>query len=224
MKKKIVINLLIFILPWSLRRLILNRLLGYQIHSSAFISRFSIIAPEFLEMDKHAKIGAFNVAIHLTKFVMGDSAVIGRSNWISGFQKGSKNHFAHAVDRDPSLIMGEHSAITKKHIIDCTDKISIGKFSTIAGYHSQFLTHSIDYELSRQDCHPIAIGEYSIVGTGSVFLPGSALPSYSICGAGSVVNKVHTVEYSLYAGTPAGLKKQLNKDAKYFIRDKRYVD
>ena len=66
--------------------------------------------------------------------------------------------------------MGESAAITKNHHIDCTNTIEIGAFSTVAGYQTQFLTHSIDVLENRQHSAPIRIGPYTFVGTNSVVL------------------------------------------------------
>ena len=74
-------------------------------------------------------------------------------------------HFRHRTRRDPTLSLGAHAAITKKHIIDCTDRIDIGAFTTLAGYHSQLITHGINVVDSQQDCKPIRIGAYCLVGT-----------------------------------------------------------
>jgi acetyltransferase-like isoleucine patch superfamily enzyme len=221
--KRIIIFLFLSPFPWVVRRFILQKLFGYQIHPTAFISRFALISPNILKMAENSKIGAFTVAIHLDQLDLHKQSSISRSNWISGFPKGSKKHFIHVTERDPSMTLGEHSAITKKHIIDCTHTITIGRYTTIAGYQSQFLTHSIDYLESRQDCSTITIGDYCLVGTGSIFLPGSSLPDYSICGAGSVVNKSFTEAYALYAGSPAVFKKSLKTEAKYFLRKTGYI-
>lgn len=224
MAKKTLFYLLIFIFPWSFRRFLLEKMFKYQIDKKAYISRYALIIPQYLKMEENSSISAFTVAIHIENLVLGKNSLISRSNWISGFPKKSKQHFEHIKDRDPSLILGDESAITKHHIMDCTDKITIGKFSTIAGYRSQFLTHSIDYVESKQSCAPITIGDYCIVGTNSIFLPNSVLPSFSICGAKSVVNKKFDEEYCLYAGTPGKKVKELNKDSKYFNRKMGYVN
>ncbi len=200
------------------------KVFGYKLHRSSFISRFALINPRYLEMKENSKVAAFSVAIHLDQLIMHEFSSIGRSNWISGFPLGSKKHFLHIENRKPYLIIGKHSAITKKHIIDCTHTIVIGDYTTIAGYQSQFLTHSIDYRECRQDCMPITIGDYCLVGTSSIFLPGSSLPSYSICGAGSVMNKIFVEEYHLYAGIPATLKTTLEKNSKYFLRENGFVN
>ena len=132
-------------------------------------------------------------------------------------------YFAHQINRDSQLIIGEHSAITKQHHIDCTSSITIGKFTTIAGYDSQLLTHSIDIFENRQDSHPIEIGDYCFVGTNVIILGGSKLPNYTVLGAKSLLNKQYTDTHALYGGVPAKKIRAITQDAKYFLREKGFV-
>jgi acetyltransferase-like isoleucine patch superfamily enzyme len=120
-------------------------------------------------------------------------------------------------------MMHEGAAITKHHHIDCTSPVSIGKFTTIAGYYSQLLTHSIDIIESRQDSHPISIGDYCFVSTNVVILGGAQLPDYSVLGAKSLLNKKLNQPYALYAGQPAVFVKTIDKEAKYFTRTEPFV-
>lgn len=141
-------------------------------------------------MEEGASIGAFNIAVHLDRIHLGKSSTIGRSNWITGFPTGTgSRHFAHDKERISELIIGKESAITKNHHIDCTNRIKIGDFVTIAGYRSQFLTHSIDVYKNRQDSHPITIDDYCFVSTSVVILGGATLPAYSVLAAGAVLAK-----------------------------------
>lgn len=155
---------------------------------------------------------------------LGKNATIARSNWITGFSTGTTSkHFAHQKNRKSELILGDESAITKKHHLDCTNSIIIGKYTTIAGYNSQFLTHSIDIYEGRQDSHPIEIGDYCFVSTRVITLGGSKLPNNSLLAAGAVLNKKFEDEYQLYAGIPAVPRKELPHDAKYFNREVGFV-
>jgi acetyltransferase-like isoleucine patch superfamily enzyme len=124
----------------------------------------------------------------------------------------------------PRLVVGEGAAITKNHHIDCTSEVSIGKYTTLAGYNSQILSHSIDLKECRQDSKPIKIGDYCLVGTNVVVLGGAELPSYSVLAAKSLLNKRQTEEWSLYAGVPAQKKAEIPKSAKYFSRTNSFVD
>ena len=221
---KNILKLILIPFPWLLKRFLLHQLFGYQIHKTARIG-FSWIYPDQLIMDENSKIGHFNVAIHLNKIHLMNGAKIGRSNWITGFSlKGDKKHFAHQINRKPQLVLGDHSAITKQHHFDCTNQINIGKYTTIAGYQSQFLTHSINIEMNLQDSLPIIIGDYCFVGTNVVVLGGAVLPSYSILGAKSLLIKEQQNQYYLYGGVPAVAIKPIDQSALYFKRTIGFVN
>ena len=219
--QKLIYALLIFV-PWKIRRLGLNKLLGYQISPSAKIG-FSWVMPNELLMAGDTKIGALTVCKGISKLEMRESSSIGRLNWITGQPLDDKRHFHHEIGRNPSLVLGRHAAITNRHILDCTSRITIGAFSTLAGFRSQILTHSIDVNKSRQRSSEVAIGEYCFLGTGCILLAGSSLPSFCVLGAGSVMTKAFTEQYTLYAGVPAVPVKALAQTAKYFNREEGYV-
>lgn len=215
------IKLLTVLSPWPLKRLLLQRVFGFRLAPTARIG-LSWIFPAELEMAAGTRIGHLNVAVHLGAIRMGEESTISRGNWITGFPKGGARHFLHQPDREPVLVMGEHSAITKDHHIDCTNRIEIGPFTTIAGYKSQLLTHSINVQENRQDSAPIRIGSHCFVGTDVVILGGAILPDRSVLGAKSLLNKAFTERGMLYAGVPA--KPVAPVDGKYFTRTTGFVD
>ncbi len=217
------IKAIICLCPWIFKRRILNRFWGYQLHPSSKIG-FSWVYPRHLTMAKGSKINHFNVAIHLDEILMEAESVIERGNWITGFPSGLKSaHFAHQPKRVSRLRMGSHSAITKNHHLDCTNEIQIGSHATIAGYGSQFLTHSIDLQENRQDSRLIQIGDYCFIGTDVVVLGGAILPSHSVLAAKSLLNKAYSDDWHLYAGVPAIPKGEIPKSAKYFTRKEGFV-
>lgn len=219
---KVLLRFFVVLMPWVVRRRILELCFGYSIHPTARIG-WSWIFPEELVMGEGARIGHLNVAIHLARVELGAHASIGRSNWISGFPRGDARHFNHCMQREPMLILGEHSAVTKNHHLDCTARIEVGRFTTVAGYSSQFLTHSIDLEANRQDCAPIMIGEYCFLGTNVVVLGGSRLPDRSVLGAKALLNKAHLEPAHVYAGVPARAIRVVPSDAGYFRRTSGFV-
>lgn len=216
-------KIFILFMPMPLKRFFMNKLLSYKIHKTARIG-FSWVYPRKLEMGAYSKIGHFNIAVHLDCIYLGDNSSISRSNWITGFSSYTKSkHFQHQKERKSELVIGKHSAITKKHHIDCTNTIKIGNFVTIAGYSSQLLTHSINIEKNIQDSYPINIGDYCFIGTSSTILGGANLPDYCVLGAKSLLNKSFSANYCLYAGVPSKMVKKLSKDYQYFLREKGYV-
>lgn len=220
---KTLFRLLLLFLPWPIRRVLLTRLYGYQIHPSARIG-LAYIYPEKMTLSEGSRIGHLTVCKGLHRLTLGRHARIGRGNWITGYPRDGRRHFTHLTDRDPSLNIGDHAAMTNRHLIDCTDRVEIGAYSTVAGFQSQFLTHSIDLETNRQHARPIVIGLSCFVGTNCVVLGGSKLPAQSVLGAKALLNKSYEQEGFLYAGVPAAPVKPLPKDWKYFHRETGFVD
>jgi acetyltransferase-like isoleucine patch superfamily enzyme len=219
-----VLKALTLLLPWPLRRVILNSMFGYKIHRDSYIG-FAWIFPKQLVMDAKSKIGHLTMCREIDLLQLGAHASIGRLNWITGFPSGSSSkHFAHQTERSSSLILGDHASITHRHMVDCTNTVSIGAFSTFAGFRSQILTHSIDLANCRQSSAPISVGKYCFVGTDCVLLGGSTLPENSVLGAKSLLNKQYSDTFWLYAGTPAKPVKPLGADLAYFSRTDGFVE
>lgn len=210
------------LLPWSMRRRLLERRFGFAIHPTSRIG-FAWILPSRLVMEEHSRIGNLTVCKGLDLLHVGAHAVIGQLNWITGFPLGTSRHFAHQAERRPELIVERHAGISSRHFIDCTSRIRIGAYATIGGFRSQLLTHSIDLDAGRQSSEPIDIGEYCFVGTEAVILGGSSLPHHSVLAAKSLLNKKWEAPFQLYGGVPAKPLKQLSEDMEYFRRAEGFV-
>ena len=219
---KTVLRLISFLLPWELRRSFLEKQFGFQIHPTARVG-LAWIFPKALIMEEGSSIGTATVCKNIELLHLKAHATIGRGNWITGFPLGPSRHFSHQTERHPELILGEHSAITNRHLIDCTNSVTIGRFTTFAGFHSQIISHSIDIEENRQSSKPVRVGDYCFVGTNCVLLGGSALPDFCVLGAKSLLNKSFTETYHLYCGVPARPIKALSRDCKYFQRTEGFV-
>ena len=221
---RLVISLGTTLLPWFLRRSLLQFFLGYELHPTSRIG-IALVIPKKLRMQAGSKIKALTVCKSLEKLEIGENSSIGRQNLITGHlpSKAKSSSFQEEHDRKSSLTLGKHTAITNRHFIDCTNKVSIGDYSIVAGYSSQILTHSVDFERSIQKSNAVEIGDYCFVGTDSTLLPGSKLPNFSILGAKGLLSKKYSKSYCLYAGVPARTVKELSKDLKYFNRKVGYV-
>lgn len=217
------LRILVVLLPWRLKRFMLVRVFGYEIHPTARIG-LAWVFPRHLSMGPHSRIDHLNVAIYLDRIRIGQNSSVGRRNWITGFPTQTvSEHFAHQPDRVPELVIGDHAAVTKNHHLDCTHALHIGDFSTVAGYHSQFLTHSIDLEKNRQSSAPIKIGNHCFVGTKVVVLGGASLPDRSVLGACALLTTDQKQSDHLYTGIPATPTKKLSDDLAYFHRTTGYV-
>jgi acetyltransferase-like isoleucine patch superfamily enzyme len=226
MKKLLMI--LSFLLPWKVRRDFLQKQFGYTIDPTARIG-LAWVFPDRLILEAHTSIGHLTVCKNISLLHLREHALIGRGNWITGFPLPRRQsavaiaHFASETERRPELIVGEHSAITHRHLIDCTNTITIGRFTTVAGFQSQILTHSIDLELNTQASAPVRIGDYCFLGTNCVLLAGSVLPDYCVLGAKSLLNKAFAETHQLYGGVPAKALQSLPADYAYFQRTNGFV-
>ncbi len=144
-------------------------------------------------------------------------ATISHLNWFTAFPT-SRSDFFCGIRRSATIRLGPHAAITSRHLVDCTDAVTIGEYALVAGYRSQILTHSIDLGENRQDCAPIDIGSYSFIGSGTIILKGASVPEKSIVGAGSVYRSRFVESHWLYSGVPAVPVKQLDKATAFFLR------
>jgi hypothetical protein len=217
-----IVYVISLLLPWTLRRRLLEKYFRYEVHPTSRVG-IAWVLPNRMTLEAHSRIGHFTVCKGLDLLWLKEHSSLGKGNWVTGFPLGEHMHFKHQTDRIPQLIMEVHSAITNRHIIDCTNTVRIGKYSTFAGFRSQILTHSIDLENCRQSSEPVTIGDYCFIGTDCVLLGGCHLPSYSVLGAKSLLNRRYQQEYVLYAGVPAKPVGELDKTHGYFTRTNGYV-
>ena len=211
-----------FLLPWHLRRRWLAMWFGYDIHPTSRIG-YSLVLPAHLVLAEGSRIGHMTVCRRLDLIELGPYSIIGQWNWITGTPEGDQQYYQQISDRRAQLVMGPHSAITSRHYIDCVESVTIGTYATVAGMRSQFFTHSLDLEQSRQSAKPITIGAYTMIGTGSILLPGASVPDRAVLGAGSVVTGALTEPLHLYAGVPAKPIRKLSPTLKYFSRTHGHI-
>jgi acetyltransferase-like isoleucine patch superfamily enzyme len=192
------------------------RLFSWNIAEDARIG-IAAISARRLVLGPGSKIGHFTVCRGLENLHLESGALIGKGNWITAHPL-TRPGFDDA--RMPELVLEREAAITGQHIIDCTDRVHLGQFSTLAGWQTQVLTHAIDVGTNRQSCRPILIGEYSFVGTRAVLLPGAHVPPRSVVAAGAVVSDELEEELVIYAGVPARRIKALTGKEHYFSRSR----
>jgi len=174
-------------------------------------------------MGRGATIGHLTVCKGLDLVELHDYASLGPMNWITGTPSSDPRHYTRMPDRRPSLVIGRHAAVTGRHYFDCTDSVTVGPFSTVAGIRSQFWTHGLDISGGYQAANPISIGSYCMVGTGVVCLGGSEIPDRCIVAAGAVVVGRLREPLKSYAGAPARPVGDVSPDAAYFHRTTGYV-
>lgn len=215
---------ILVLLPWALRRRLLVWCFGYRLDPSSRIG-FSWVFPDHLEMGPGAWIGHLNMVKGMATMRMAAGSNIGKLNWITGEPKRGGRHFSDEPDRHPALLMDEGASITGRHFIDCSNTLSIGAFTIVAGNRSQIYTHAVDLEHSRQASQPVTIGHHCFIGAGAVILPGAKVPDCSVVGAMSLARGDLGEPYGLYAGVPARLVKRFDPEkTKFFSRTRSWVD
>jgi acetyltransferase-like isoleucine patch superfamily enzyme len=212
---KAVCQVLALILPWSLRRPLLNLLPGFAFARGSRLGWCLILAERAI-LARGARIGNFTIVNPIGLLQLNEMASIGKGNRIVGAQRAET--YRRETGRISALVMGRHAGITRDHLIDCTNTVTLGAFALVAGWGSQFLTHGPDFAKSRQVSGPITIGEYTFVGTGCIILKGAEVPARSIVAAGSVIIGRLTEELQIYAGNPARAVKALPPDTAFFHR------
>jgi len=220
---RIFFRLLITVLPWALKRRVLVRLYGYDIHPLSYIG-LSWVYPGRLILGADARISHFSFFRDIEEVRLLCGSQVGSLVFVTGFPKDIGKHYCNEKDRVTLLKIGRESHITSRHLIDCTNKVEIGDFTTIAGYRTQILTHAIDLNVPMQKSAPVKIGNFCFISTATVILPGVEIPDFCVVAAGSVVTKSVPNSYGIYAGVPARLVKSLEKDCGYFIRKAGRVD
>lgn len=215
------IQLVAFLLPWHLRRLVYLLVIpGWQISASAKISRFSIILSKRLRMEDASSIKPFVYLGSMKSVFLSPGSSVGMLNWISGSYPSPKS-FGYLRG---CLRLGRASAITSMHRVDCSGGFCIGAMSILAGYFSQVLTHGVDLYVSRQVFSPVRIGKYCFVGTRATILPGTSMHDCSALGASSLLLGGKEIKsFTLWAGVPAKFKKNLPPHAAFFTRQHGYV-
>lgn len=202
------------------RSLLARWLLRARVGSRASIG-IALIDANQITLSEGSKIGHFSIIRNIDEVLLEDGARIGTFNWIFGAR--GCNHFLNKSSRISALILRRGASVTSRHILDCTDTIEIGEFTTVAGYRSQILTHSIDILQNTQVCDSVKIGSYSFIGTGCVILKGARFPPNSVLGAGSVFSGSPIEEFVLYSGVPAVEVKKIPETARYMSRTQARV-
>ncbi len=204
-------------LPWPVKRLVYVHLYRWDVDPSAYVG-CSIVRCEMVILRSRSRIGHLNVIRNCELLELDADAEIGFLNWVNGWPLSRTALYLEEVNRSPAFHMGQHSSITMMHMIDCTDEVRIGPFSTLAGCQSTIFTHSVDLERSRQSCAPIQLGAFTFVGTNCTLLPGASLPDHAVLGAKSLLRSALEDSYTLYGGVPAMRIKSLSPETAYFTR------
>jgi acetyltransferase-like isoleucine patch superfamily enzyme len=203
------------------RATLYRMLCRYSIAHDATIG-LSLISASRVDIASRCRVGHFSFVRNVEHLSLASECRIGTFNWIFGMLPSSR-HFAEETDRVSALVMHQGSSITSRHIVDCTNTVTIGAFSTVAGFYSQILTHGIDIGNNRQVSSPVTVGKHAMIGTRAVILKGAHVPDRAVVGAGSVFRGTPDSTGGLWSGVPARRVLDLDQSSPYFTRRDGHV-
>lgn len=231
-KSRLLLLAVCAVLPSFLKRPIYRLFFGYKIGKRVRIG-LSIIDAGECRIDDDVQIGHFNVVTRVHKLVIKDHVRIGHLNIIRGGASVSLGRYCEIMRMneinsipdpdvvnkiDPVFLLGDGSIVTTGHKIDFTDRVEIGRRVILGGRNSSLWTHN------RQRTLPITIGSLVYMGSEIRMAPGSAIPSRSIVGIGSVITAALAEEGKLIAGVPAKTIKELSQEDQFLIERKTRPD
>jgi acetyltransferase-like isoleucine patch superfamily enzyme len=191
------------LLPPSILKNRLLRLLGHAVHRTAIIKPIVILGETKIEAASSSTIGTLSV-LRNVRVLLGQHSTIGQLNWISAAPFLVENSRCMSAGR---LELGEHAAIMNRHYIDASGGVLLGSYSIVAGVRSTFMTHGIDVADNVLDTNSIEIGKYAMVGGNCNLVLGASVPSHSVVAMGSTVVRGLTEAHGFYAGVPAKFRK-----------------
>lgn len=197
------LHTLVWLLPASRTKNRLLRRFGHVIAADAVLGSCLVLSLGHLDAAAHAVVASGNFVRGLRELVVGEHAAVGPWNILTAHPA-----FQHAGENG-ELWVGAHAVITSRHSIDCSGRVVLGAFSSVAGHDTQMLTHQVDFSVPVQTCAVIEIGDHSFVGTRCTVLSGARLPDRSVLAAGSLLRPGPAEGAGLYAGSPARLKQAL---------------
>lgn len=148
-------------------------------------------------------------------------ASIGELNWITSGNTDPR--YFQGFYRRPELNLGGEPSITSRHMLDCTDRIDVGRFTTLAGCCGTLLTHGIDHRTAKQTCRPIESGDLCLLGSNVVVSMGVKVADRTVTGAGSIMASPLEEELGLWVGALARPVRDLTGGEAYFIRQSGHV-
>ena len=202
---KIFLVTLVGLFPSSKAKIYLLRRLGWEIGEGVRIGSIFLQRVNPVSLGKNTIIQSMSMYRDCT-LVTGSNSGIGSWNWVS-----SAVPLKISPNYKGKLEIGNSSFIHSRNYFDVTGGVKVGNFSSVAGVRSTFLTHQTDTQTNFKVCYPITVGDYSMICSNSIIVPGGTkIGDRSVIAMGSVVKSGQYEDDSLYAGNPAVFKKRTN--------------
>jgi len=219
-KFRLAMLLLAAILPGPLKRCIYRWIFGYRIGRDVRIG-FALLDCLHLSIGDHSSISHGVLFLRCGDARIGAHVNIGPCNIFRGGESIELGDYCQLLrlnainaipDNDcvnaPQSIfrLGYGSVITAEHRIDFTDRVTIGRCTTIAGRNSSVWTHN------RRVGSSVLIGDFCYVGSEVRIAPGVHIGDCCIAGLGAVVTRGSVESNWLIGGVPARPIRQLRTE------------
>jgi len=222
MKRKLRLATLLMaaFLPGPLKRSFYRWVFGYQIGRKVRIG-LALLDCAQLSVGDHSSISHGVLFLRCGNVRIGAHVNIGPCNIFRGGESIELNDYCQLLrlnainaipDNDcvnsPQAIfaLGYGSVITAEHRIDFTDRVTIGRCTTIAGRNSSIWTHN------RRAGRPVLIGDFCYVGSEVRVAPGVRVGDCCVVGLGAVVTRGNVESQWLIGGVPARPLRRLNRE------------
>lgn len=229
---RLAFSVLFGFLPSPLAAMCYRLFFGYKI-GKRFRIGFSALNVSDCEIGEDVSIGHLNLLIGTKTLFIGEHTRIGHLNILRGGDEIRIGRYCDILRQneinsipepdvvneiDPRFIMGDGSMIGASHKIDFTDRVEFGRRVILGGRNSSIWTHN------RQMTLPVAIGDYSYIGSEIRIAPGGSIPARCIVGIGTVVTKRFETENTLIAGVPAVIVKDLGDEGRFLTENRTRKD
>src|ERR1700758_5496712 len=219
-KLRLAMLLVAAILPGPLKRCAYRWIFGYQIGRKVRIG-FSLLYCVHLSVGDQSSISHGVLFLRCGDVRIGTHVNIGPCNIFRGGESIELSDYCqllrlNAINAIPDndcvnspqsiFALGYGSVITAEHRIDFTDRVTIGRCTTIAGRNSSIWTHN------RRTGSSVVIGDFCYVGSEVRVAPGVHIGDCCIVGLGAVLTRGSIESHWLIGGVPARPLRQLRND------------
>jgi acetyltransferase-like isoleucine patch superfamily enzyme len=219
-KLRLAMLLVTAILPGPLKRCIYRWMFGYKIGRKVRIG-FALLDCVHLSIGDHSSLSHGVLFLRCGDVRIGSHVKIGPCNIFRGGDSVELSDYCQLLrlntinaipDNDcvnaPQSVfeLGYGSVLTAEHRIDFTDRVTIGRCTTIAGRNSSIWTHN------RRSGSSVAIGDFCYVGSEVRVAPGVRIGDCCIVGLGAVVTRGSVKSNWLIGGVPARPIRQMRNE------------
>jgi acetyltransferase-like isoleucine patch superfamily enzyme len=231
-KLRLAMLLVAAILPGPLKRCVYRWIFGYQIGRKVRIG-FALLDCVHLSIGDHSSLSHGVLFMRCGNVRIGAHVKIGPCNIFRGGESIELSDYCqllrlNAINAIPDndcvnapqsiFALGYGSVLTAEHRIDFTDRVTIGRCTTIAGRNSSIWTHN------RRKASSVVIGDFCYVGSEVRIAPGVHVGDCCIVGLGAVVTRGNIDSHGLIGGVPAQPVRRLRNEDYELIFSKTRPD